>query len=152
MDVRDQENDIWIWEFSRETLTRFTTDPALDEISRLDARWPAAVLHQTGPARRTSIGRRRMARGRQAITQGSGPTDADERDAGQRLGSWSAVASRRRSDLIMLCSPPITVNSRYSRRRSANRTQRFHPTAGGWRIKRTIPAPSEVASAAVSHT
>ena len=30
VDVRDQENDIWIWEFSRETLTRFTTDPALD--------------------------------------------------------------------------------------------------------------------------
>jgi serine/threonine-protein kinase len=30
LDIRDQENDIWIWEFARETLTRFTHDPALD--------------------------------------------------------------------------------------------------------------------------
>ena len=29
-DVLDQENDIWIWHFARETLTRLTFDPALD--------------------------------------------------------------------------------------------------------------------------
>lgn len=31
LDVRDQENDIWIWNFARETLTRFTFGPALDQ-------------------------------------------------------------------------------------------------------------------------
>jgi len=30
LDVRDQENDIWIWEFVRQTLTRLTFDPAND--------------------------------------------------------------------------------------------------------------------------
>jgi serine/threonine-protein kinase len=32
LDIRDQENDIWIWDFGRKTLTRFTTDPALDRM------------------------------------------------------------------------------------------------------------------------
>ncbi|MGH9254765.1 MAG: protein kinase domain-containing protein, partial [Vicinamibacterales bacterium] len=30
LDIRDQENDIWIWDFRRETLTRFTFDAGLD--------------------------------------------------------------------------------------------------------------------------
>ena len=30
LDVRDQENDIWIWDLGRKTLTRLTFDPALD--------------------------------------------------------------------------------------------------------------------------
>jgi hypothetical protein len=30
LDIRDQDNDIWIWEFARKTLTRLTADPALD--------------------------------------------------------------------------------------------------------------------------
>jgi len=31
LDVRDEQNDIWVWEFSRRTLTRLTTDPAVDQ-------------------------------------------------------------------------------------------------------------------------
>jgi hypothetical protein len=31
LDIRDQENDIWIWDLARETLTRLTSDPGLDE-------------------------------------------------------------------------------------------------------------------------
>ena len=30
VDVRDQEQDIWIWDFARETLTRLTFAPGLD--------------------------------------------------------------------------------------------------------------------------
>jgi Tol biopolymer transport system component len=30
LDVRDQEQDIWIWDFARETLTRLTFDPMAD--------------------------------------------------------------------------------------------------------------------------
>jgi serine/threonine protein kinase/Tol biopolymer transport system component len=30
LDIRDQENDIWIWDLARETLTRLTSDPGLD--------------------------------------------------------------------------------------------------------------------------
>jgi serine/threonine-protein kinase len=31
LDIRDQENDIWIWDVARETLTRLTFDPGGDE-------------------------------------------------------------------------------------------------------------------------
>jgi serine/threonine-protein kinase len=34
LDIRDQENDIWIWDFSSEALTRFTSDPR-DEVQPL---------------------------------------------------------------------------------------------------------------------
>ena len=30
VDIREQEDDIWIWDFARETLTRLTFDPAID--------------------------------------------------------------------------------------------------------------------------
>jgi len=30
LDVRDQQNDIWIWDLARETLTRVTFDAGLD--------------------------------------------------------------------------------------------------------------------------
>jgi serine/threonine-protein kinase len=32
VDVRDQQGDIWIWSFDRQTLTRLTFDPATDQI------------------------------------------------------------------------------------------------------------------------
>jgi Tol biopolymer transport system component len=32
VDVYDQENDIWIWDLARETLTRLTFDPGLDRV------------------------------------------------------------------------------------------------------------------------
>ena len=31
LDIRDQENDIWVWDFARETLTRVSTGPGTDE-------------------------------------------------------------------------------------------------------------------------
>ncbi len=31
LDIRDQETDIWVWDFARETLERVTTDPGVDE-------------------------------------------------------------------------------------------------------------------------
>jgi serine/threonine-protein kinase len=30
IDIRDEQNDIWLWDFVRETLTRLTSDPGLD--------------------------------------------------------------------------------------------------------------------------
>jgi Tol biopolymer transport system component len=30
LDIRDQQNDIWVWDFARETLTRVTFDPGVD--------------------------------------------------------------------------------------------------------------------------
>jgi serine/threonine-protein kinase len=31
VEIEDQDNDIWVWDFARETLTRVTTNPGLDE-------------------------------------------------------------------------------------------------------------------------
>ena len=31
LDIRDEESDIWIWDFARETLSRFTFDPGRDQ-------------------------------------------------------------------------------------------------------------------------
>ncbi len=31
LEIQDQENDIWVWELARATLTRVTTDPGLDQ-------------------------------------------------------------------------------------------------------------------------
>ena len=31
LEVRDQESDIWVWDFARETLTRVTFDPGLEQ-------------------------------------------------------------------------------------------------------------------------
>ena len=31
LDIRDQENDVWVWDFARETLTRVTSDPGIDQ-------------------------------------------------------------------------------------------------------------------------
>jgi serine/threonine-protein kinase len=31
IEIRDQENDVWVWNFARETLTRITSDPGLDQ-------------------------------------------------------------------------------------------------------------------------
>ena len=30
LDIRDQENDIWIWDLSRQTLSRLTNDPGMN--------------------------------------------------------------------------------------------------------------------------
>ena len=31
LEIRDQENDIWVWSLARETLTRVTSDPGIDQ-------------------------------------------------------------------------------------------------------------------------
>ena len=31
LDIRDQENDVWVWDLARETLTRVTSDPGIDQ-------------------------------------------------------------------------------------------------------------------------
>jgi eukaryotic-like serine/threonine-protein kinase len=31
LEIRDQENDVWVWSLARETLTRITSDPAIDQ-------------------------------------------------------------------------------------------------------------------------
>ena len=31
IEIRDQDNDIWVWDFARQALTRVTSDPGLDQ-------------------------------------------------------------------------------------------------------------------------
>jgi len=70
LEVRDQQNDIWIWDVVRETLTRLTTDPAVDAapvwtpdgdriIFSSGRVSPSAIFSQaadgTGPAERITV-------------------------------------------------------------------------------------------------
>ena len=50
LDVRDQELDIWIWDFARETLTRLTFAPARDSypVWTPDGRWVAFGSRRDG--------------------------------------------------------------------------------------------------------
>jgi len=36
LDVRDQEDDIWVWDIARQTLTRLTVDPGMNRGGRVD--------------------------------------------------------------------------------------------------------------------
>jgi len=50
VDIREQQNDIWIWEFASETLTRLTVDPLSDRqpIWSPDARYVVFSSDRTG--------------------------------------------------------------------------------------------------------
>ena len=65
LDVRDEERDIWIWDFTRETLRRLTFDPKYRPVSGLDTgtvgTWPSHLavteLRICSRNRRTALAR-----------------------------------------------------------------------------------------------
>jgi serine/threonine-protein kinase len=50
LDIRDQENDLWIWDLARATLTRLTFGPATEQapVWTPDGRWIVFASTQTG--------------------------------------------------------------------------------------------------------
>ena len=64
----DQENDIWIWDLGRATLTRLTLDPGQDQFPLVDTRRPAdhLQLEPRRPAQSLVAGGRRHRRRRAA--------------------------------------------------------------------------------------
>jgi hypothetical protein len=38
LDIRDQDNDLWMWDITRQTLARLTLDPTFDSLACVDAR------------------------------------------------------------------------------------------------------------------
>ena len=66
LDIRDQENDIWIWDVARETLTRLTFDPGSDRfpVWTPDGRRIAFTSMRAGPS--NLFWQRRMDRPRRA--------------------------------------------------------------------------------------
>jgi serine/threonine-protein kinase len=65
LDIRDQEQDIWIWDFARQTLTRLTFDPTPDRfpVWTVDGRRVLFAANRVGIA---NLFRRRTARGRRS--------------------------------------------------------------------------------------
>ena len=45
LEIRDQDNDIWLWDFARGTLDRLTTDPGTRSGAGLDARRTSPGVH-----------------------------------------------------------------------------------------------------------
>ena len=69
----DQENDIWIWDFARETLTRFTFDPLLDNFPLWTPDGSRFSLAPTGTGGGMFFGRQRTGRGRPSANDGEAP-------------------------------------------------------------------------------
>jgi hypothetical protein len=44
LDIRDQENDLWMWDLARETLTRLTFGSAYEFYAGLDTQWTGRDL------------------------------------------------------------------------------------------------------------
>ena len=78
----DQENDIWVWDLGRTTLTRATFDPGFDRLPGVDARRPPADLQFRAGRRTESLlaGGGRHRRGR-APDRESQPAERDGRVA-----------------------------------------------------------------------
>ncbi len=69
IDILDQSNDIWVWDFARETLARVTSDAGIDARARVDAGWtpPGVQLSSRwAQCRGRSSGRRQTGRARQS--------------------------------------------------------------------------------------
>jgi serine/threonine-protein kinase len=62
--IFDQENDIWIWDLTRETLTRLTFDPRLDRMPAWTPDGRRIVFRPSAGEGTISSGRRPMARAR----------------------------------------------------------------------------------------
>ena len=141
IDVRDQERDIWLWEFARRTLTRFTFDPTPDRFPVWTPTAGACSSRRPAPARGTVFAGQRR--------DGS-PRTVDPEYDDCRQGSNGCVAGWRMGDLPgrrtarLRCQPAGTrdrtiASNRSCTRLSANRTARSRQTAGGWRISPTTP-------------
>ena len=68
LDIRDQENDVWVWDFARETLIRVTSDPGIDQapVWMPDGR-RLVFSSQAGGAVGLSSGKRLTERARRSV-------------------------------------------------------------------------------------
>jgi serine/threonine-protein kinase len=108
VDASDQEQDIWIWDLRRQTLTRFTFDPAY-ESSPLWTPDGRRIVFSSARAGAANL-----------FWQAADGTGPVERKAPASL------------DVAQRAKP-----SRSCRRRSTRGVGRSRPTADGWRISRT---------------
>ena len=107
LDIRDQENDIWIWNLARETLTRLTFGPAL-EFYGIWTPDSQAVIFSSGEFG-GNIGRRSLFRRAadgtgpvEELTQGAGSsTRGDAERHGPHL--WAGAGTCRRAHAISCC-------------------------------------------------
>ena len=87
LDIRDQENDIWIWDFERETLSRLTHDPARDQ---------NPVWTPDGRRRPVRLRPRRHAKPVPAGRHRDGDGDAGDRERHRAASDFDGRGWRRR--------------------------------------------------------
>ena len=135
VDVRGQGRDIWIWDFARETLTRFTFDPG------------QTVIPVWTPDGQRLLFRSAAKWARQSLLAGRGRHGAVERltespneqslyafaPDGTRLVFREDVATTGQ-DLMVLALQGGGGPSRSCRRRSMNAMAKSRRTGVGWRM------------------
>jgi eukaryotic-like serine/threonine-protein kinase len=109
LDIRDQQNDIWIWDLARETLTRLTSDPGLDA----EPLWTPDGRRLLFSSTRTGLsgvywqaadGTGTAVRLTTASTNGQGPTSITP--DGTRVVGWeNGPASKTQWDVVLLHLP-----------------------------------------------
>ena len=141
LDVRDQENDIWIWSLARRTLTRLTFDPGFD-------RYPM----WTPDGRRIAFSSQRTGGPTNLFWQAADGTGAAERLTESPNIQYPLSISADGTTIVFdeLTGPPVTFSSwrwvgiaarrRSSRRRSGKPAGTSRVTVDGWRIDRMSPA------------
>ena len=140
LDIRDQENDIWVWDFARETLTRVTSDPGLDRapVWMPDGR-RVVFSSQAGGAVATLFWQAADGTGAaERLTQSrehSAPFGGlAGRHTGRVRGGYGRDR-RRRDDAHVGERPPRSTVGANAVRPSG--TERSHPTVAGWRTSPT---------------
>ncbi len=134
LDVRDEEIDIWIWDFARETLRRLTFDPSNDWYQsghRTVGAWPSHLAvrveeicsgkRPTAPAPGRAAHRERELPGAVCLFPEREPVGVlgravPKEEAISAYARWKATGRRS------LSWPPS----------SRSGTQKFRPTADGW--------------------
>ena len=147
IDVRDQERDIWLWEFERRKLTRFTFAPKPDRfpVWTFDGRRILYTSERPGASEGT-VTRNLFSKAsdmmgvEEQLTQNT--TTADKAPTGVSPdGMWVILrdGEPQAFDVSRLALGQTIASNPWSTRLSANRTARSRRTAGGWRTSRTTP-------------
>ena len=141
IDVRDQERDIWLWEFARRTLTRFTFDPTPDRFPVWTADGRRLLFTSARAGARNMFSQASDGTGvPEQLTQNT--TTADKAPTGVSPdGAWVILRDGEPQgfDISRLALGMTIASNRSCTRPSANRTARSRRTAGGLRISPTTP-------------
>ena len=144
LEVRDQENEIWIWDFARETTTRLTFAPGYDGYAVWTPDGATVVFSSSRDGIANLYGK--AADGTGAVER---LTESEQRPFrvclhSGRAASWCFSSVSEPKGRTWECLPSKGLQSRFWPPSSMNATRRSRQMAGGWPTSRTTRAKIEI--------